>query len=246
MKKVNFSLVLFLCFNVAIRGQLVIGNAGQINIPTADLRPEGTFVGGATFMPSSYLSNEYNYNTGIYYLNLTPFKWVELTFRETLQKARQKKDDGYGKLGYYQQERSYSIKFAPLFWLKSKWCPKLVIGTNDPWSDNGGSNYSCAYGVLTKHFSFSKVGDFALSLGYSKDLKRNFKLDKGYAYSGIFGGIDYNPSFFDKLHLMVDYDGIGVNFGTNIILFKHWNIYAYGRDFKQAGFGMSYQYTIRW
>ena len=44
--------------------------------------------------------------------------------------------------------------------------------------------------------------------------------------------------------LSADYDTQGVNLGLAVCLFKHWNIFAYERDFEKFGFGMSYQYTI--
>lgn len=257
MKKILFVLLMVVSTAVGVRAQIVMGNTGLINIPTADMKPEGTFVGGATFLPKSYLDSWHNYNTGMYYITLTPLPWVELTFRETLQKGTQQisvppyvNEEGAlvigevkpGKYGFHFQDRSYSLRLAPLFWVKNKWVPKLVIGTNDPWSDHGGSYYSCLYGVTTETLDFDKIGKFGVSAGYFKSLNDRFGETK--AYKGAFAGISYKPAFYDKLMVSADYDTKGVNLGANVILFNHWNIYAYERDFKKFGFGMSYQYTI--
>lgn len=185
----------------------------------------------------------------MYYITLTPLSWLELTFRETLGKTPRIYEDElgnacYGEMGYFQQDRSYSIRLCPLFWVKSKWFPQLVVGTTDPWSDHGGSDYSCAYGVLTKHIKMNNVGDFGFSLGYYKPLGDRFGESNVKSFNGLFGGVGYTPKFWDKLTVSADFTEKGFCLGTNVLLFNHWNIFAYGRDFKQAGFGMSYQYTM--
>ncbi len=249
MKKILITILMVMCAAVGSRAQIVFGNEGLINIPTADMKPEGTFVGGATFLPNSYLDVNHHYNTGMYYFTLTPLPFVEMTFRETLARTRKHYlddlgNDHMGEWGYFQQDRSYTLRVRPLFWVKNKWIPQLVIGTNDPWSDNGGSYYSCVYGVVTEHINFKKVGDFSISAGYSRPMHENDGFGARKAYDGAFCGVGYTPAFWDKMMLSVDYDTQGVNFGANVILFNHWNIYAYERDFKKFGFGMSYQYTI--
>jgi len=247
MKKIIIALLMVMGTAVGVRAQMVMGNTGLINIPTADMKPEGTFVGGATFLPESYLYEPHNFNAGMYYITLTPLPFVELTFRETILKGWKITEDEFGsavyeKRGYYQQDRSYSVRLAPLFWVKNKWVPKLVIGTNDPWSDHGGSYYSCAYGVATETLDLGKVGKFGISAGYFKSLNDRFGDVK--AFKGAFGGMSYTPAFWDKLMVSADYDTHGVNLGANILLFNHWNIFVYERDFEKFGFGMSYQYTM--
>jgi len=247
VKKVFF-VVTFLLNLTFVNAQMIIGNAGLINIPTADMYKEGTFVGGATMMPSCYMVKSKNYNTFVYYIDLTPLKWVELTFRETIFKGAKQTMGDYGKIeygdvGYYFQDRSYSIRLRPIKEQDGKWWPSMVVGTNDPWSDYGGSDYACVYGVLTKHWNHH-WGDLGLSLGYAKPFSDNDGNAQKKSYDGLFGGVSFTPSFWENLRVMVDYDTKGLNFGTKVILFNHWNIFAYVRDFKQAGFGMSYQYTM--
>jgi len=247
MKKILAIYILLLGFVTNSHAQTAIGTTGLINIPTADMQHDGTFMGGATFLPDSYLSDRFNFNTGMYYINFTPFKWAEITLRETLFKGRQQFSSGTtGDVGYYFQDRSYTVRIAPLFWVKNKWIPKLVIGTNDPWSDNGGSYYSCIYGVATEHFHINKIGDISASFGYFKSLGDCFGENNTKTYSGIFGGISYTPAFWDKLMLCADYDTQGFNIGANVRLFNHWNIFVYERDFNKFGGGMSYQFTIKY
>ena len=257
MKKIIFIFLMVMSATVGVRAQMVMGTEGLINIPTADMKPSGTFVGGATFLPKSYLDGYHKYNTGMYYITLTPVPWAELTFRETLAKGRTQTlippyvdEKGtivvgkveYGDYGFHFQDRSYTIRLRPLFWVKDKRIPQVVLGTNDPWSDNGGSYYSCVYGVATEHVTLGNIGDLGISAGYFKSFADRFGDQK--AYDGVFGGIAFTPSFWDKMMLSADYDTQGVNLGLAVCLFKHWNIFAYERDFEKFGFGMSYQYTI--
>ncbi len=245
MKRSIVALLTMICAIMSSYAQMTFGNSGLVNIPTADMKDEGTFLGGATFLPKHYMSStSFGYVTGIYYFGFTPFDWVELTLRQTLLKAHKLSDEGVGGIGYYQQDRSYSVRLRPLKEKDGKWWPNIVIGTNDPWSDNGGSYYSCIYGVVTKHVKFDKAGDLGLTAGYFHKLHDRFGENK--AFDGVFGGVSFTPRFWDKMTIAADYDTHGVNLGVNVCLFNHWNILGYGRDLSKFGFGMSYQYTIDW
>ncbi|MCR5313502.1 MAG: YjbH domain-containing protein [Bacteroidaceae bacterium] len=247
MKKIMMVLLVVCGFVTDIFAQMTFGNTGLVNIPTADMQKEGTFLGGATFLPKRYMSNDFYYNTGIYYFGLTPLPWVEVTMRETLLYRRKVYDEGYlGGWGYYQQDRSYSVRLRPLMEKEGRWWPSLVIGSNDPWSDHGGSYYSCVYGVLTKHVKFENVGDFGITAGYFYSIHDDDGFGTEKVYNGTFGGVSFTPSFWNKMMILADYDTRGINLGVNVCLFNHWNILAYGRDMKRFGLGMSYQYTIDW
>lgn len=236
--------------------QTILGNTGLLNSPTADMQESGTFICGATYLPKSFLDSFHNYETGMYYFNLTPLSWVEVTFRETLAKGRQHiyREDGTlnengqmvygGKTGYYFQDRSYTVRLRPLREKEGKWWPSVVIGSNDPWSDNGGSFYSCVYGVVTKHLGIKGIGNFGFTAGYAKPIHENDDYGEWKAYKGVFGGVGYTPAFWDKMMISAEYDTQGVNIGANVQLFNHWNIYACERDFKKVSFGMSYQFLL--
>ena len=72
----RFALILILCVAVCsteVSAQDLIGTSGLINIPTADMQPDGTFDGGARWMSPAALHDLVNYDTGLYYVRFTPF-----------------------------------------------------------------------------------------------------------------------------------------------------------------------------
>ena len=66
----------------------MIGTTGLINVPTADMQPDGTFDGGARWAGQAAYHDLINYDTGLYYVRFTPFSFFEFTFRETLCKTQ--------------------------------------------------------------------------------------------------------------------------------------------------------------
>ena len=87
----RFALILILGVAVCsteVSAQDLIGTSGLINIPTADMQPDGTFDGGARWMSPAALHDLVNYDTGLYYVRFTPFSFFEFTFRETLFKTQ--------------------------------------------------------------------------------------------------------------------------------------------------------------
>lgn len=240
VKKVALLLLLLMVqMTMPVKAQMLIGTAGMMNTPTADMFDEGTFVGGVSFVPKEMELTSGKYNTGIYYVDFTPFSWMELTFRETLLKTT-KEENGKVKRGYYQQDRSTTLRLRPIAEKDSTWLPSVAVGVNDIYSDHGSSRYTCVYGVLTKHFPVAAAGVVGVSAGYAR------KFDTGVVYNGAFGSIEFRPSFFDKLRLMAEWDTSGFNVGAHAHLVKHLNVMLFTREFKSVGAGVSYQYTIRY
>ena len=65
----RFTLILILGVAVCsteVSAQDLIGTSGLINIPTADMQPDGTFDGGARWMSPAALHDLVNYYTGLY------------------------------------------------------------------------------------------------------------------------------------------------------------------------------------
>lgn len=238
-KMLAASLTLSLTMSLQARAQMLIGTQGMINAPTADMNDAGTFVGGLSFVPKQMELVAGNFDTGIYYIDFTPFKWLELTFRETLLKTT-KIEGGVKKTGYYQQDRSTTLRLRPIKEKDKTLLPSVAVGVNDMYSDHGSSRYTCAYGVVTKHLPVASIGTVGLHAGYA------YKFDTGVVYDGVFGGIDFRPSFCKDIRAMAEWDSQGINLGFHAVLLRHVNLTVFTREFGCVGAGVSYQYTIRY
>lgn len=224
-----------LTFHVA-KAQRLIGTTGLMNIPTAEMKPAATFDGGIRYLDKNVTGGVYHFNTGLYYVSFTPFDFIELTFRETLLKTQHSVTKRWG---YYQQDRSTSIRVRPLAEREKDWWPSLVVGVNDLYSAYGDSPYTSVYGVVTKHLDFLRVDGVALTLGYAAPFKG------GKMYDGVFAGIDYRPLQKYDLHLTAEYDTYGINLGLKGCLWKSLNFFAYTQELKGVALGVSYQHTIK-
>lgn len=234
-EKFFISMLLIIVSYIPVHAQTVIGTTGMMNVPTADMRPAGTFDGGASFIQKELLYKK-DYNTFLYYVSFTPFSWVEMTLRETLIKTRKSSTDP--KMGFYQQDRSLSIRLRPL--KEGKYWPAVVVGSNDFYSDHGASQYACVYGVLSKHVPVKAFGTFEATLGYARHLK------SGTTYDGVMGGLSFAPQFCPDIRIMGEYDSEGYNVGLGAFLFRHLNITCFTREFKGINATLSYQYTIQY
>lgn len=241
-------MVLFFVSLLPCHAQTDIGTTGLMNVPTADMRPAGTFDGGASFIQKDLLFEKYSskksavssYNTFLFWVSFTPFPWIELAFRETLLKTQKSKTDT--RIGYYQQDRSWSIRVQPL--KEGKYWPAVVVGTNDLFysksTSDSRSAYACVYGVVSKHVPLQNVGTFEGTLAYAHPIK------DGITYDGVMGGLSFAPAFFPDMRVMGEYDTRGYNVGVGAFLFKHLNVTCFTREFKGVSATLSYQYTIKY
>jgi hypothetical protein len=211
----------------------------MMNVPTADMRPAGTFDGGACIVQKELLYQK-SYYTCLYYIDFTPFSWLEVTLRETLIKTRKSQTEP-DKIGFYQQDRSSTIRVRPL--KEGKYWPAVVLGVNDIYaSKEGGSQYACVYGALSKHFPIVDIGTFEATVGYARPHKVGIK--EGITYDGFMGGLSFVPAFFPNMRIMGEYDTDGFNVGASVFLLRHLNMTCFTREFKGFNATVSYQYTI--
>ena len=225
-------IALFWLLTLTVCGQIIIGTTGLMNTPTADMRPAGTFDGGASWAHKELLHDR-TYNMGIFYISFTPFSWMEISFRESTMKW-EKNSKKYNNL-----DRSTTVRICPL--PEGKYWPSVVLGGNDIYSlTKKGSKYACFFGVATKHIEFPHFGIFGISAGYAKPHK------KGTAYDGVFGGLSFSPAFLPEMKVMGDYDTRGFNVGASALLFRHLNLTCFTNEFKGVNGTISYQYTIKY
>lgn len=210
--------------------QYMMGMTGLLNTPSAEMNETGRLMVGGNFLPKHM--NPLAQNSGNYFVNLTFFSFLELAYRETLQKTSYMTS----KPKFNQQDRSMSVKLQPL--KEGKWWPALAIGANDPIRSLGRNYYRSIYGAITKHFLFGGH-ELGVTAGYqgwtsSWNTRRN----------GVFGGVTYRPAFCPQVCLTAEYDTREVNLGVTAKLWNHVSLHAFTGGFDCIAGGVRYECTL--
>lgn len=244
--KLLFLLLLAVFASPQIHAQELLGNTGGMNIPTAEMLPSGTFRCGVNYMGEGVVTAElgnndhrwqFEYNTLNYFLNMTVFDWLEVTFRETVLES-----NSYGKFDDYklfrEQDRSVTAKVHVL--REGRYCPAIALGVNDPYSFTGHHVYASAWGVMTKHFHSARLATtLTATLGYAKGF------DNSQMYDGLLAGIRLTADALPQASLLAEYDTQGFNLGLQATLFRHVGLYAFTREFQSFSAGIKYQTTLK-
>ena len=238
--------------------QQYTGTTGLIHTPSAEMNKEGTARIGVHFLSEEFSPQQFNYNTGSYYLSLTPFPWVEIAYTCTLQKGNNRDAGGNigKKTGYYYQDRYFSLKLRPL--KEGKYWPAITVGTNDPYgTDNkdnkvtvpskvteghngdGKSQYFCNYYIAaTKHFNL-KGSTLGIHAAY-----RKWKRSYNRKWNGLVGGITLRPGFYKPLRVIAEYTGDDINIGADCLLWKHLLLQASLQNGKDFSGGICFQINL--
>ncbi|MDR0940217.1 MAG: YjbH domain-containing protein [Mediterranea sp.] len=227
-------LILFLCVPLGnIHAQYAMGTTGQLLIPSADMQEDGTFMAGVNYLPTEVTPAVFAYPTMNYFLDMTLFSFVEITYRMTLLKSLNSK----GKYTYHEQDRSNTIRLRPI--KEKKWWPSVVVGADDLFTQKKTEFWGDYFGTLTKTLRTRSGHRVAFTAGWYFHRGDWAKFNKG-----PFGGIAYTPAFCPELKLMAEYDTRGWNVGGAIRLWKHLAVHAFTQDFKCVSAGIRYECTL--
>lgn len=231
----HFFVIFFLLVASSSSAQHSMGGTGLLNIPTAHMQADGTFMTGANYLPEQMLPEVWNYNSGNYFLNMTFLPCLEIGYRCTLMKL---------ETGKWNQDRSVSLRIRLL--KEGKYWPSVVVGSNDAFttgklntfSDVGGNRYfSSVYEVATKHWILGGH-DLAFTFGWNISFRKSAVRDGG------FGGVSYSPAFCPPLSLMAEYDGSAVNMGGSVRLFNHFTVHLFCYDLETVSCGIRYELAL--
>ena len=199
MRKILLSIpiILLSLIPLAGRGQQYTGISGLIHVPSAEMRHEGDACFGIHYLNKNmlpdvgFLYNNEKYNTYDYYLSITPYKWIELSYICT-----KRMDVVDGEPVYKRKDRNFSMKIRPL--QEGKYWPAVAIGCNDVGSSVASiitsnnqnvqlyfQNYFLA---TTKHFNIGG-NELGVTLAY-----RYYTRDYNAKWNGIVGGVTFRPS----------------------------------------------------
>lgn len=221
---------------IPVYAQYSMGVTGLLNIPSADMQPDGLFMAGGNFLPNEMMPDVWNYNTGNYFMNITFFSFMEVAYRCTLMKGEVKAGQRR------EQDRSVTLRLRPL--KEGIYRPAIVVGSNDiintselnPLKSSGNRYFASAYTVATKHveldghlLGFTLGGYFFSRHSFSRS---------------VFGGMRYTPSFLKPVNLLAEYDTNGINIGVTARLFGHFSAHLFSYDFKVVSGGLRYEFQL--
>lgn len=238
--------ILLLLLSVPVRAQLFTGTEGLISVPSAEMLRAGDFQIGTYFMNRHFTPDVgftydgIKYNTVDFFVSITPFSWIEVSYTFTLLKTL---TEGHEKPSLNNKDRYFSLRLNPL--REGYWWPSVVVGTNDPFRTSAlrgtGKSYGffCNYYLAaTKHF-MPHNQELGINLAY-----RYYPDAKSRRWQGLVGGITWRPSWVPNLRAIAEYNGEGVDVGADVLLWKHLFLQAALQNCKWFIGGLSYRANL--
>ena len=171
---------------IQVKSQINYGTTGLMNMPTADMQHDKTFMAGGNWLSRHVTVPRWWYDTWNYYINITIFPWLEAGYLCTGHKAVHTdygNNSGYWVPSTYgkftNQDRSFHFRLRVWKegWWKL-WTPQIVLGANDAIGDymNGASftnpsettygngYWNRYYLAVTKHVIFQNIGELGAHL----------------------------------------------------------------------------------
>lgn len=222
------------------------GTSGFLHIPSAEMSHEGDarmgvhYLNKALLPDTGFLFQGEKYNTYDFYLGITPFEWIELSFTSTRRKDTRAVT---GEVGFWRKDRYASIKIRPL--REGRYHPAVAIGFNDVGTTAFNKErtdvqlyFTNIYVAATKHFGFGG-NELAVNLAY-----RHYFRNYNNKWSGLVGGLSFRPAFFPQGRAIVEYTGNEFLIGADALLWQHVRIQASLIDFKYLNLGLCLQLNM--
>ena len=229
------------------RAQQYTGISGFIHVPSAEMNHEGDarigihYLNKATLPDVGFLYDGKKYDTYDYYVSLTPYSWIELSYMCTKRMDMKNGEPVYGR-----KDRNASVKIRPLN--EGRYWPSVAIGCNDVGTSIASSITSSNtnvqlyfqnfYVAATKHFAFS-AGELGVNMAF-----RHFTRDYNAKWNGLVGGVTFRPSFFPQARAIAEWTGNEIQLGIDALLFRHFLIQASLSDFKYFNAGICFQINL--
>lgn len=243
-----FLLLVFYSSGNTVYSQYTYGTTGLLNMPTAEMQRDKTFIFGGSFLEKHTTPARWTYDTFNYYINMTFFPWLEVAYVCTLHKALEN-DPAYG-VGFWvpstygkfvNQDRNFAVRLR--LWKEGwgrAWTPQIVIGINDfangKWNGGDGgigggvtsktnSFYNRYYWAMTKHLLLTYIGELGIHVAYVFNHRTDYPLNGpaiGVKFRFQLSGNQPLTKAINKLNLMAEYDSRTVNCG---LLYSFWRDY---------------------
>lgn len=257
LKRIIIGGVLFLSV-VSARAQFLDSTTGLLQMPTAVMNREGTFMITTNYLNQHATPERWNYDTYGYGLSVAIWDRVEMAYVCTIMHGTTYYETQPDvPVNWVNQDRHFSAKLLILregdFGLG--WMPALAVGAVDPFTAGGGdyliepgktsknSTFQRFYAVATKHFNTS-WGEIGTHLGYQ------FNRHHLYPLKGPCTGLNWKPIWVQtkclSLDLIAEYDSKTFNIG---LIASLWNDHIEAmidlQALKWVSFGLRYKMHLK-
>lgn len=235
----------FWALALTAKAQEYHGTTGLLHMPSAEIDSAGTFRAYAMFLdkhftPDQLVCQGEKYNTFGYGVGIVAFKWLQLSYSATLLKYVNSSKGP--EPGYYNEDRHVNIRVIPLY--EGKWWPSIAVGMDDVdyfsriKEDLPNNYFQNIYIAASKHFDI-KGYELGAHLAY-----RYYTRKKNKDMRGVSVGATLRPAFYRPLRVVLEWDGRGVNFGADVLLWRH--LFVEASLIHGCGFtgGLGYHYVI--
>lgn len=261
MKKFNLILIFIFLSVSNIKAQLTDGMTGLLHLVNAEVQKDGTFMIGGNMLHKNNLPNyQYwttnsgyeRYNTYNYYISITLFDRIEISYICTLLKGRPEWP-WYTWNKFTNQDRHFAGKIQLVkegeWW---KHMPAIAVGVSDPTTgvqsdgyyygdvDGDGNGFFNRYFIAaTKHFD-TKYGELGVHATYLKNKRTDYPLND-LAY-----GVNFRPAIHKNLNIIAEYDAKTFNVGAIYSLWAdHFNFLFELQDGKYVSCGLVYKVNLK-
>ena len=246
---------------IPTRAQFTDGSTGLLQMPTAEMQDEGTFMLTTNFLNKHSLpTSGWSYNTFQYGIYVSFWGRIEIGYVCTLFNDYWKGEQTRKGVWMINQDRHFTGRVRLLkegeFGLS--WMPSLVIGASDPFTGTGGdyididhvsgtgNGYFNRYFVmLTKHFE-TPWGQLGAHAGYLKNRR------KDYPVNGPCVGVDWTPvwiqnkGILDNMKVILEYDARTVNLGFIASIWDNrFEAMFELQNFQWVNFGLRYKLRLK-
>lgn len=246
---------------VNVCAQFTDGSTGLLQMPTADMQDDGTFMITNNFLNKNSLSpNRWGYNTFQYSIYVSFWGRVEIGYICTLLNDYWKGSQSRKGVWMINQDRHFIGRIRVLqegeFGLS--WMPALVVGIADPTTGSGDGEYTTGgvsesgngyfnrnFVVLTKHFQ-TPWGVIGAHAGYQ------FNRRKDYPINAPCAGVNWCPIWFhqkgilDDLNVIAEFDSRTVNIGFIASIWDNrFEAMFELQNFQWVNFGLRYKLRLK-
>lgn len=261
-----FLVIVFVLASTGVaRAQFTDCSTGLLQMPTADMQDDGTFMITNNFLNQHATASVWNYDTFQYGFSVSFWGRLEVGYVCTIFNGAWDPRPAEEKGEYWTIMRNQDRHFTGRIRLLREgefglnWIPSLVVGVSDPVTGSGGGEYidskvdgSVGNGffnrnfiVLSKHFQ-TPWGSLGAHVGYQ------FNRRQDYAINGPCAGMDWTPvwiqskGILDNVKVILEYDSRTVNMGFIASIWENrFEAMFELQSFRWINFGVRYKLRLK-